>query len=406
MALVVAVPRRKALGEAPPLAVGALVAALLLALTWGCWIAAVHFKRLPRAMKRRPQIVLHACFWIVLVVLWRVPAELVALRRGLMLVAVVLPFLLWRLGYLLKSGQRGKAAGTAFGDHAFYLWPLWGGSETPYGKGYDYLTQHEARTPDVFARTQLAGMRLLLLAALWSATENLMTAVLYGAGPWATPFRQWSLGVPELDELIAGTAAPLWLAWLSIYCELVRSTLVIAAKGHVYIGVLRLFGFYVFRNTYRPLLAESVVEFWNRFYYYFKELLVEFFFYPTYARWRVRPELRTFLAVFAAAGIGNLYYHLVQSHRLLIAGDASAVWDAFRSRALYSFLLACGVYVSMLREQRRRGRGVPARSTVRRVVSIVGVWTFFALLHVWGIGRETPTFAARIDFCRSLLALR
>ena len=30
---------------------------------------------------------------------------------------------------------------------------------------------------------------------------------------------------------------------------------------------------------------EPVVEFWNRFYYYFKELLVEFFFYPVYARY-------------------------------------------------------------------------------------------------------------------------
>jgi len=25
----------------------------------------------------------------------------------------------------------------------------------------------------------------------------------------------------------------------------------------------------MFRNTYKPLLAESIVEFWNRYYYYF-----------------------------------------------------------------------------------------------------------------------------------------
>ena len=43
------------------------------------------------------------------------------------------------------------------------------------------------------------------------------------------------------------------------------------------VGYLRLCGFNVFRNTYKPLLAETMVEFWNRYYYYFKELLVNFF---------------------------------------------------------------------------------------------------------------------------------
>ncbi|MEF8725082.1 hypothetical protein [Candidatus Accumulibacter phosphatis] len=38
------------------------------------------------------------------------------------------------------------------------------------------------------------------------------------------------------------------------------------------IGTLRLFGFNVFRNTYKPLPPESILEFWNRYYYYLKEL--------------------------------------------------------------------------------------------------------------------------------------
>jgi len=62
--------------------------------------------------------------------------------------------------------------------------------------------------------------------------------------------------------------------WVGLYLELVWETLSLAAKGHVWIGVLRLFGFNVFRNTYKPLLAETVVDFWNRYYYYFKELMM------------------------------------------------------------------------------------------------------------------------------------
>src|SRR6187431_953360 len=89
----------------------------------------------------------------------------------------------------------------------------------------------------------------------------------------------YALNLPHLRELIASPDAfRLPTAWLSIFLELFAVTLELAASGHMVIGCLRLFGFNVFRNTYKPLLAQSIVDFWNRFYYYFKELLVEFFF--------------------------------------------------------------------------------------------------------------------------------
>ena len=95
------------------------------------------------------------------------------------------------------------------------------------------------------------------------------------------------------------------------------------------VGCIRLLGFNVFRNTYKPLLAESIVEFWNRYYYYFKELLVEFFFYPTYLRssW-ARPGIRMFLAVFAAAFIGNMYYHVLGSPETVLSFDLAGFLEA------------------------------------------------------------------------------
>jgi len=269
-----------------------------------CYLGAVHFRRLPETLRRRPQIILHLLFWTLLVALWLTPNAEGLWRRLLVLVTLVLPFLLWRCGYLLKSGQRGKATATSLSDHLFYLWPVWRGSETPYGKGFDYLSRSEAQSAEAFARCQLAGLKLLLLAQLWKAVMLLMRGVVYGDPhtPLAAVLHGYSLGTPRLPDLINGTAtASLLTAWISVYCDLIWNTLTIAVKGHRYIGVLRLCGFNVFRNTYKPLLAESVVEFWNRYYYYFKELMVEFFFYPTFARYRTRPWLRTLLAIFAAA---------------------------------------------------------------------------------------------------------
>ena len=78
--------------------------------------------------------------------------------------AIQLPFFLWRVGYLLISGKRGKVAGTRFRDHLMYFWPFYGGANTPYGKGLDYLSRHEAKDEEALARSQLAGIRLLILA--------------------------------------------------------------------------------------------------------------------------------------------------------------------------------------------------------------------------------------------------
>jgi hypothetical protein len=196
----------------------------------------------------------------------------------------------------------------------------------------------------------------------------------------------WSLGLPRLRSLLEGSAtASLPISLCVLYLELVHDVLRLASKGHIIIGILRLFGFNVFRNTYKPLLAESVVEFWNRYYYYFKELLVNFFFFPVFARsFKASPRLRMFTAVFAAAFLGNVYYHLIDQWKLLLALDGSGLMVVIGPRVFYCFLLAVGIYVSMAREQ-GRGRPTSPPPAWKRWRARFLVWTFFAIIHIWSV---------------------
>ncbi|HLD09520.1 MAG TPA: hypothetical protein VJB68_05690, partial [Methylophilaceae bacterium] len=268
----------------------------------------------------------------------------------------------------------------------------------PQGKGLDFLSKFEAKTEEELARSQLAGIKLIILAILWNLALDLMGGVLYGPGN----------AVPRLGRLvIRGAEAPFWVSWASVYCELVWQVLRHAAHGHGIVGVLRLFGFNIFRNTYKPLLAESVVEFWNRYYYYFKELMVSFFFMPTFmqlgGKLRNWPRLRLFAAVFAAAFVGNMYYHLLQRDESLVLGDVfGAIYD-LRSRFFYCFLLAAGIYVSMLREQRRSGKA-QITGHAARIMRIFGVWTFFGLIFIWNVKNGAPFFT-RVDFFLGLIGL-
>ena len=408
LAIVKALPRQSGHVTAPVWLAAPIALAIVLGLLYACYLAAVGFARLPASVRRRPQVALHAAFWGMLALVWLVPAGDGVWTSVLVCVATLLPFLLWRCGYLLKTGQRGKAAGTRFADHLFYLHPTWGDSNVPIGKGFDHLVRHEAHAPEAFARSQLAGMKLLVLALVWTGAQRVMAGLVYGepGSPLTRLFGGHVLHVPRLDHLLEQRdPVPLLVAWGSLYTELIREVLKHAAHGHVTVGALRLFGFNVFRNTYKPLLAESIVEFWNRYYYYFKELLGDFFFFPTFVRhFRAWPRVRMIVATFAAAFVGNMYYHALNQDGLVLHGNFLAAWGALRPRLLYCLLLAIGISVSMLREQKRRGTATAPRGGLARVVRIAGVWTFFAIIHIWSVGAQA-SFTQRTQFFLSLLGL-
>lgn len=385
-----------------------LVSLVIFAFSWLCYRAAAGYAKLPAVVRKHPQITLHLVYWGVLALLWATAQHAGLWREVLVGVALLFPFLLWRYGYMLMAGQHGRIAGTRFSDHLLTIWPVYGGSNTPYGKGYGYLSRCEAKDAHELAVSQLAGLRLLLLAMAWQVALKLMAGLVYGPGNYVTEWAGFTLGITRLEELaMQGGDAPWLESWASIYCALVYEVLYHAARGHQVIAALRLFGFNVFRNTYKPLLAESIVEFWNRYYYYFKELLANFFFLPTFTRLGSRlkhwPRLRLLLAVFAAAFVGNMYYHYIQVEQHMVLGNLWEVLYSLRSRMFYCFMLALGIYLSMLREQ-NRAQQARLPGTAGRILRIAGVWTFFGIIFIWNT-RDGAPFLTRVDFFLGLFGL-
>ncbi len=388
---------------------GALVVLAQFLLLWLLYRAAVSFGRLPAPVRRHPQWALHASYWLMLVVLWTTTPAAGLWRAVLFGLALLYPVVIWRCAYLVLAGQHGRMKGTGITDHVFYLWPAYGGSNTPYGKGLAYLSQHEASTTEELARSQLAGIKLLLLAVVWRLVLTLFEGTVYGSGNGLTRATGGlTLGVPDLSALLAQTGSPAPMqGWMSVYCQLFEDVLRLAVKGHLIVGMLRLWGFNVFRNTYKPLLAESVVEFWNRYFYYFKELLSTFFFMPTFTgvgkRLRHWPRLRLLAAVFAAAFVGNVYYHVIKDATAMAQGQLLLVLQAQQSRMFYCLLLALGIFVSMLREQQRRGQSARG-GTAPRWLRVFGVWTFFSLISIWNTDGGAP-FLNRVHFFLGLFHL-
>jgi hypothetical protein len=312
------------------------------------------------------------------------------------------------------AAQRGTLAGTGFSDQAFWLLPVYGGSDTPFGKGHDFLRRHRAETPIAVAASQLGGLKLLGLSLLWTYVRRMYLAAVHGIDPAGSAglFLGHHLALPRLPVLLAdATGVPLVTLWSSLLLELIPTTLDIAIAGHAVIGSLRMFGFDVPPNTYRPLVAQRVLDFWNRYYFYFKELMFDFFFLPTYLAWfRSRPQLRIVAAVMSAAFFGNFYFHFLRDQPFLGAEPPSRILALIARRAVYTFLLGLGISGSMLRERARRGRDeAPARpviARVRQIRRIAFVLLFYAFIHLWVAGPWSISIGQRGTFFLALFGIR
>lgn len=265
---------------------------------------------------------------------------------------------LWFVGYSLldRNSTRRDNFALQLGTYR----PFWGSTHVPYPKGAAYLRRIEAQNPEQMSIAQIKGIKLFAWSLLLTLFSKAFMRVVHG---------YW--GIPSYADTFALSVQrapfPWYIGWASLTVQFFERLLDLSIRGHQIIACCRMAGFLALRNTYRPLESRSVAEFWNRYYFYFKELLVDFFFYPTFMRyfkkWR---RLRLFAATFAAASLGNAFYHFFFYMSYI---DKLGFWKAlaaFHVYIFYTVVLAVGIGISQLRPRRVedsswiRGRLVPA----------------------------------------------
>ena len=304
-------------------------------------------------------------------------------------IAVTLPFL-WYFAYALKDASAKTPDGPVmqFGT----VRPFWGPTNMPYAKGAANLRRTEARSPEDLCVTQLKAIKLLIWVFILRIPLRVLRVVVYGYPSQAGPLVRLAhrahldlpnLGIPELTVALQQTALPVNVAWASVIAHFAEALLTMTIIGNIVIACCRMSGFRLLRNTYRPLESRTVAEFWNRYFYYFKELLVEFFFFPTFTRYfKGHRRLRTFAATMAAATAGNMIYHFLQYYWFV---PQLGIWKAvtgFKVYAFYTTMLGLGIGISQLRGQ-GKARLADDAHWWRKGLATAGVVAFFCLLDIF-----------------------
>lgn len=259
------------------------------------------------------------------------------------------------------------AAKKTFWQQAGGYLPFWGGSQVPFAKGTAYLARIEIKGRQAYAEGFVSALCLVALAALY---HQLGAGLLLLRQHWALPDL-----FSALLQVSTGKHYLFYQAWLILLFDFLIKLARLASWGHLAVALIRIAGFMAVKNTDQPLASATIAEFWNRYYYYFKELLVACFFYPTYFRYfKSRPRWRLFFATFMAAGVGNFLYHLLAYMKVEYQIGTPAFLSGVKHYALYCALLSGGIALSQLRKNR------PARPLWWRWTITPGVVLGFYLL--------------------------
>jgi len=290
---------------------------------------------------------------------------------------------LWYLAYALSDCATVHEPKNVLSQYAA-LRPFWGFGGPPLPKGWTYWRRIEAKTPEELAVTMIKGVKLMVWCFLLSTLNTYYLAFVHnrlGIPSPANCVNAWRLGKPQ-------ALAVNWLVWPS---DLLEQLLKISVWGHMIIATCRMAGFRALRNTYAPLSSRTIAEYWNRYYYYFKELLVDMFFYPTFIRcFKRHPKVRIFFATFVAASLGNTLYHfLLHPLTALTFGLLTAVLTS-RNYLFYSLLLALGISISQVRSRKPLG----SRGWLREHITAPAcVLAFYCLVRVFEF--SSPTVGVR-----------
>lgn len=363
-------------GPLDPMLLQVASVAVFLAFSW-CLLEAQ--RRFPSAgFARRPVIAMMAGFFALLLAGCLTAPGTWAHTASWAFLAVYASCF-WLLAYAMAD-QKAKDA-TPNVLRATYMRPFWGGEAVPFGKGHAYLAKFDAKTEEDLAVTRLKAVKLVVWAAILALVYKGLATLIHDYG-----------AVPTLNEAvilqIEGSDASLAARWASVVSNYFLDLLIIAVWGHALVAIVRMAGYRIPRNTVNPLASRSIAEFWNRYYYYFKELVVDFFFYPAFLRWfKKSPKLRIAFATFCAAGLGNFLYHFMRETHVFAGGEIAGMMPRFATLAFYTAALSAGLIISQLRGRKPK----PEDGFWRyHVTPRLGVMAFFCFLKifddVFGIG--------------------
>lgn len=249
--------------------------------------------------------------------------------------------------------------------------PVWYFGRTPIAKSISYLLKYDSKDDESYAIARIKGLKLGFESAFCMLIYMIIITKVYPA-----------LALPSFDEMMITegyakhTILQCWLALILSFLEILFKNMAI---GGIAVAVARMAGFHLLRNTYKPFQSKSIADFWNRYLFYFKELLADLFFYPAFLRFfKQNTNFRIAFATFMATFVGNMIYHLL---RMLIIIPKLGLIEFISGLGTYTFyclVLSAGIIASQLRNKK-----VINPTFLQKSWNMTVIIGFFCFIHIF-----------------------
>jgi hypothetical protein len=372
----------------------ALASGFLLLIMSGAWTLLGWVRRDPRSFLARRPLIMLLFLEFFLCGLTALPAMKGLPRVMLWSMVIVLTPYVWFLPFAVID-LRSQPPGDPLLQMAA-LRPFWSPTYLPFGKGAALLRKTLSKNPRDLAITQIKAIKLLAWANALILTKRYL-------GRICDEYLHIPSMEDAMDAFLHDQPFSVALGWSSIILEVAKYSLKIAMWAGLFIGIARLAGYRLPRGSWRPLESRTLMDYFNRFHYYFKELLVDLFFLPSFfTLFRNRPRLRMFFATFMAAGVGNAIWHFMYDIRVVASLGLAGAIETYTSYGFYCVVLATGIGISQV----RANMGIrPPSSPLGRVYSFLFVWSFVTCLHVFGDESRNHSLTERFRFLGSLFGV-
>jgi hypothetical protein len=401
-------------------------AVLVIGVVFLCCFLLVYFTKASRSVFRirRPILLVVSCYLILVCFVSYVPVH-GFIKFGLWVFLLIFGKYMWYLFYSLIDCNVPGA--TPFKEQLGHYMPFWYASVIPYHRGATNLRRIKATTPVELAKCQLSGLKLLIWACYLSFFSVLYHTVCHGraydiSGMINTLLRDGSVAIFFQNKLIytidswsffldippyeyafeqaaAGRPLPFYWNWIAAIGRFFIVVLHLAIISHAAIAILRMAGYKALRNVYKPLLSVSLIDFWNRIYYYYKEMLVMVFFYPTFLRYfKTRQILRYYFATMAAAFFGNFLFHFLLHFDSIIAKGMFAALQSDFSLMFYFFVLGNAIFVS----QWRKLKGGRYAWNLPQPFTTITVLLFYSIVSIFGYDDKWDDLPGNLKFFLAL----
>jgi hypothetical protein len=268
-------------------------------------------------------------------------------------------------------------------------------------KGYAYMAgAFLARDKN---RIVLSGVKLIALSVLFFSLRPIfLRSLRIIIETFGLP--RWTSYGHLVEAMEAGKTPSVLSVWLVLIYAFMSFYLLWTAAAHLRVGLWRLFGYDIEPYFQKPFTSTNLLDWWARYSYYYKEFLVQAFYYPVFLRFfRKRPYVRTFVATLAAAGGGNMLFHFLEAS--LYRGVTPAVWMSIVRTTPYYLLIGGAIALTqvwlMRRGRRRRKPWTLDRRIGLDVLAVAGTVGFFMLIRPF---HHVPVDHSVADSFRVVLA--